>query len=129
MCFQSFHLHVFLTSLPLPVALTIFLLVDNAPTMLYSYELDENNKNPFSNFVSEGSMAVFAITPEEVMADVQTLWSTIHPDDLSTCLEDYKMSFETLTNWEVTARHLVAGEYRVITSRSTPVRLPDGRTR
>jgi hypothetical protein len=57
------------------------------------------------------------------------IWATLHPEDVASSFELYQTSWKTLREWKTTARHLVKGEYRVITSTSTPVRLPDGRTR
>jgi len=105
-------------------------MLDNTPAMVYTYEVDEEGRNPTCPFASAGCHAVFGLTAREVLEEPQKLWSGIHPDDAAGCRDSILESKKTLQMWKHSWRHFVNGEYRQIACSTTPVRLSDsGRTR
>ena len=101
-------------------------LTSRAPVMLFQFRqrLDRSGHFPY---VTEHSLHVFGVSPQELMADGAKAYAAIHPDDGQAMRDAIKVSARDLTPW----RH----EFRVVHVKDTvlwmygdalPQRQPDG---
>lgn len=74
------------------------ILADNVPGAIFQYVLypDGTDEIPFINI---GSEQVWEVSPEEVMKDTNTIWSTILPEFLPSLQESVNESAENQSIW------------------------------
>lgn len=107
-------------------------IVDAAPVMLYQWVLSATGEAGFT-FVSEGSRAIYGLTPEQLLADMRYSLQVVHPDDMASFRRAVAESAEHLTSFSWQGRIVLPGatgsRTRWLRAQSTPTRLPDGSTR
>ncbi len=108
-------------------ALKLKKLTDQAPVMIYEFEMSEEGKMKF-NFISKGLKLLHPnLDPEEVKKDPEVAFKVFHPDDVPFVMESIKTSFENLTEWIVEFRVIQEGnrvEWHA--GRAKPERQDDG---
>jgi signal transduction histidine kinase len=92
------------------------------PGMAYRYRRTPDGVQSF-DFVSEGSTELFGLTPDDLYADFQILWSKILPEDVGQLVESIDRSAQTLEPWQAEYRFLKGDDVRWIRGRSIP-RMP-----
>ncbi|MEM6359117.1 MAG: PAS domain-containing sensor histidine kinase [Bacteroidota bacterium] len=91
------------------------LLTMSLPGVIYEYDFDED---VHFRFVSQGSIEMFGITPEQIIDDYNVISSMIHEDDIE---EFNRSSYEAASKglkWEWQGRFLVNGEIKWIEGKS-----------
>lgn len=99
------------------------LLSDNLPHSYLYQIIHLPNGRPQFLFVSSGVLAVHGVTPEEVMADANCIFSRVHPESMPEMLRKQDEAWESMCDFhiEVRARHS-DGSWRWIELRSRPSR-------
>ena len=84
-------------------------LAAHVPGMIFQYQQLPDGSSHYP-YVSKGAMAIYGVTPEQVNADPEIIFSRFHPDDKPSLMAGIEYSLRTLETWNE--------EYRVV--------LPDG---
>ncbi|MCA9296198.1 MAG: PAS domain-containing protein, partial [Phycisphaerales bacterium] len=92
------------------------------PGMAYRYRRTTEGVQSF-DFVSDGSIELFGLMPEDIYADFQLLWNRILPEDIEPLVATIDVSANTLKPWQADYRINKDGEVRWIRGRSIP-RIP-----
>ena len=103
------------------------LLSDNLPHS-YLYQLIQlPSSRPQFLFVSSGVQSVHGLTPEEVIADANSVFALVHPDSLPELQRKQLEAWDKLSDFhiEIRARH-TDGSLRWIELRSRPRRTSNG---
>lgn len=104
------------------------LLAGNVPGMLYQYQLDPDGSAHFP-YVSEGAIALYGLTPEQLQRDASQVYSLIHPDDRAARIKETHETLRTLAVWHAEYRVIVPGRgERWISGDAKPQRLASGAT-
>ena len=100
----------------------------NIPVAVYQFALAPDGQQS-APFFSHAVEAISGLSAELVMADVQTLFDLIHPDDQAMMAQSIVQSAETGDLWSLDYRvcHKLTGEVVWVHGESRPKRLPDGR--
>ncbi|MEJ8757053.1 PAS domain S-box protein [Pontibacter sp. H259] len=73
------------------------------PGVVYQFQLDDKMNFSFP-FISEGSLMLFNVIPEQVLADPNVLLSTVHPDDTQMLWDSILASYQSMEPWELEFR-------------------------
>ncbi|TVQ66467.1 MAG: response regulator [Balneolaceae bacterium] len=95
------------------------------PGVVYQYQVFPDGRHCFP-YVSEQSLQIFEMDPEEVKLDASSVFSRIHPDDMEEVMKGIQHSHKTLTNWSADIRFILPemGE-RWHRGVANPVKQPD----
>jgi PAS domain S-box-containing protein len=74
-------------------------LVKNMPGMVYRYAPKAEGGERFT-YVSSGSRDLFELEPETVLADANTFWALIHPDDLPSLQTSIATAVAHSADWQ-----------------------------
>jgi len=100
--------------------------VASLPGMACQVELQEDGSFTFP-YVSEGSLTLLGICPDELQKDVSSFLRLIHPEDIPSLLDTLKRSAQTLSFWNWEGRiTLPGGENKWISLGATPQSMPNG---
>jgi len=105
-------------------------LTDNLPeAAIYRYRHDAHGE-PHIDFISAGIERLTGVPAAEYMADHDTMYRNILPEDHERLKAAIALSRDRLEQFEVEVRHphRITGETRWSLLRSTPTRNPDGST-
>ncbi|MEM9925098.1 MAG: PAS domain S-box protein [Cyanobacteria bacterium P01_D01_bin.50] len=101
-------------------------LAANVPGMLYQLQLYPDGSMSFP-FVSSGCHEIYRLKPEQIQADVNSIFSMIHPNDLKAFKTSLAISAENLKPWRNEVRIVFpSGEIKWIKSNSRPEKLENG---
>jgi len=100
----------------------------NLPGVVFRYRLNTDGTDEVL-FLSEGSMRLWGLTPQECTQDVSLIWARIYPDDRSMLYQSVVDSAAGLTPWKVDWRVVAPdGSIRWHRGSGTPSRTADGGT-
>lgn len=101
--------------------------ISNLPGMAYQILLSADGHISFP-YASEGSMALFGFSPQQLENDASIFLSMIHPDDRQRYDVTLRNSADNLGfwNWEGRITMPATGETKWINLRCTPQKLPNG---
>jgi len=102
-------------------------LSNSVPGVLYQYHLLTDGTDEMK-FVSDGSLEIWRLSPEECVADSKRVWSQISAGgDIATVRKSIEESASSLTPWFCQWRNVWPdGSIRWHEGRGTPEKLPDG---
>jgi PAS domain S-box-containing protein len=101
-------------------------LAENAPGMIYQFQLSPDGLARFS-YVSTGCYEIYGISPEQAKADVSSLRSLTHPEDMARYQESITISAQTLEPWRYSGRIITpSGQLKWIQAASRPIKQADG---
>jgi len=100
-------------------------LVSNIPAMVY--RVDRSTHPPSFLYVSPRVREMNGVEPEKALADANTIFDTVHPDDIDDLYEKLRVSTENETPFSWDGRLIVHNKVRWVHLHSVPRRLPDGR--
>ena len=129
--FSGRHVDVSTGSLTNEDATELIEMLSNAPAMIYSFTVDENNENARFPFCSKGAGHVFGVSAEAIMEDSSALIGAIKPDDTESFIKSVAQSWKNLTEWNWTGRFRAPDHedgWRCVKCNSMPKRLPNGHT-
>ncbi|MBC5772951.1 PAS domain-containing protein [Pontibacter sp. KCTC 32443] len=97
------------------------------PGAVYQFQLDEQMRFTFP-FVSEGILDLFNISPEEIKADANVIFRTVHPDDVKILWDSILDSYHNMIPWELEFRawHEEQQKYKWLRGHSLPSRKFNG---
>jgi len=72
----------------------------HAPGVIYQFRMYPDGHSCFP-YSSPGLMAVYGVSPEEVVEDATAVFNTIHPDDVEGVKASILESAATLKVWKV----------------------------
>ena len=103
-------------------------IAENLPGLVYQMEKTIDGAYRF-RFVGEGARELFGHAPEEVLADPDTIFSRLHPEDRQSLWDATEESAKTLSSFFHEHRLILDdGTEKWVQARSTPVRAPNGAT-
>ncbi len=101
-------------------------IVANAPGMVYQFARRVDGSVAFP-YVSTGSLALFGVAPQSIMADPLALVGLVHPDDMGSFMQTVETSAQTLGEWKWEGRFVLrSGETRWIGGASHPEQEANG---
>lgn len=99
---------------------------DNVPGVVFRYKALPSGQNLFE-WVSNGAIKIFGLSPNQVMESSESVWSRIHQDDIKGLITSIDKSAESLTYWIKEYRYLFPdGTLRWHKGAGTPQKLEDG---
>ena len=102
------------------------LLVENVPGLLYQSRLEPDGRKYFP-YASQGAIALYGVTPEQMCSDAQAVFARLNPADLASGMAKLAESARDLTVWTHEYRVNVPGQAeRWVRAQARPQRLPDG---
>jgi len=103
-------------------------LADNVPGMIYEFKMDCTGAFSIP-YASSGCAELFGVAAEAAMADVQVIWSLVHPDDRALVEAKIVESAAQLAPLDSTYRILTVDEQlKWVQVLASPQRLADGST-
>jgi hypothetical protein len=94
-------------------------LAANVPGMLYEFVLHPDNSMSFP-YVSSGCYELYGLSPEEIQADANTIFSLIHPSDRQNFQDTIITSAKTLQPWYWEGRLILNSGIKWIKGASRP---------
>ena len=99
------------------------------PGMMFQYVRHADGSSSFP-YVSDGVLALFGVSGEQLRADPMRAFRVVHPDDIDAVRDGIELSASTLTLWHAEYRVVLSdGRTRWLEMRAMPERLDDGSTR
>lgn len=95
--------------------------IANLPGMAYQIRVEPEGRVSFS-YVSEGSMALLGLPPEELEQDATLFTDLLHPDDLASYKKTMQLAIakSSFWNWEGRIIMAASGEHKWINLRCSP---------
>ncbi|MDZ8106344.1 MAG: AAA family ATPase, partial [Nostoc sp. DedQUE12a] len=78
-------------------------LVDNVPGVVYQYQISADGATSLT-YISGECYELYEITPEQAIANVQSILERIHPDDAASHQDSIADSIQKLTPWQWSGR-------------------------
>ncbi|MCC5898904.1 MAG: PAS domain S-box protein [Phormidium sp. BM_Day4_Bin.17] len=101
-------------------------LAANLPGVIYQYVLRPDGA-AYHSYISPRAHELYELTPEEIQADVNTIWDNIHPDDVKYLQSTIQKSAEKLSTWTCQWRHYMpSGTVKWLSGISQPERRDNG---
>ncbi|RYG75269.1 PAS domain S-box protein, partial [bacterium] len=101
-------------------------IVSNVPGMVYQFVFRVDGTIEFA-FVSDGSIDLVGLKPQEIRDDPQALLNIVHPDDRASYALSISDALQTMNPWTWEGRgKLPSGEIKWFQGVSHPRPLPDG---
>ncbi len=101
-------------------------LAENIPGLVLKYQLFPDGSDALL-FISSGVETLYEMPRELALDDPQSLWSRIHPDDLSAVKDSIAKSADALSFWEQKHRIVMPdGRVKWVHSRGVPTKKTDG---
>ncbi len=101
-------------------------LAANLPGVIYQYVLHTDGRAKHS-YISPRARELYELTPEEIQADISTIWDNVHPDDVESLQTTIVESAEQLSTWTCQWRHYMpSGRVKWLSGISQPERRDNG---
>jgi PAS domain S-box-containing protein len=101
-------------------------MTENVPGMVYRFVLEPQTGKQYFSFVSNGSMALYGMTSDEVVNNPTIITSKMHPEDVAGFAASVQKSAETLTSYHWEGRLMVDEKIKWISAQSRPQLSPEG---
>lgn len=103
-------------------------LIDNLPSVVYQFMMDENQQFSFP-YLSKEAINLLGISPNNLQNNPLAGFDRIHPEDIEPLFKSIYTSKENLSNWEFTFRIFIPKieSYRWVRGISKPVELEVGK--
>jgi len=96
------------------------------PGMIYTYTLHTDGLTRF-DYVSSASQSILELTPEQIVADAETVLAQIHPEDRPSHDAAVADSADTLKPFSLAFRNITpSGQLKWLEASSQPIRRSDG---
>ncbi|HKK37970.1 MAG TPA: PAS domain S-box protein, partial [Cryomorphaceae bacterium] len=103
-------------------------IAENLPGLVMKYCVNPNGEEEIV-FISQGAHDLYGVSPQAAMANAETLWERVHPDDLESLKRTIDESAKDLSLWDIEHRIVLPdGKTRWVQARGVPVRAKDGST-
>lgn len=102
------------------------LLVENVPGLLYQSRLEPDGRKHFP-YASQGAIALYGLTPEQMCADAQAVFARFNPEDFADGMRKLADCARSMTVWTHDYRVNVPGRpERWVRAQARPQSLPGG---
>ncbi len=102
-------------------------ITDAMPGIVYQYVIEADGRDRFV-FVSRFGEKLLGRSAEQLLGNVESAWSLVHPDDIGPTRQSLMQSFRTMASWihefRIQDVHS-AGSWRWVSGHAVPQRGPD----
>ncbi len=102
-------------------------ITDAMPGIVYQYVIEANGRDRFV-FVSRFGETLLGRSAEQLLSNVESAWSLVHPDDIGPTRQSLMQSFRTMASWihefRIQDVHS-AGSWRWVSGHAVPQPGPD----
>jgi PAS domain S-box-containing protein len=99
--------------------------IKHLPAVIYEYAIHPNGEKRF-NYVSPNSETILGLKAETILADLNSLYAIVHPEDLPYLKDSSNDSFLNQTEWHWQGRLYVDNKLKWVEFRSNHEKLKNG---